>query len=153
MARSPHVRRRFQSGFSILELLVVLAVLGVVFSLVALTGRIFVQRASERSVVDTFQQAVWQGATAAAARGFPTELVLDADELLLRRVSTGEVVRRFELDGNAAWNVADGQMLVFTPPGAVDEATLAALPDPIEIVAAGTTYRLEVSLIGEVRVR
>ena len=153
MARSPHVRRRFQSGFSILELLVVLAVLGVVFSLVALTGRIFVQRASERSVVDTFQQAVWQGATAAAARRFPTELVLDADELLLRRVSTGEVVRRFELDGNAAWNVADGQMLVFTPPGAVDEATLAALPDPIEIVAAGTTYRLEVSLIGEVRVR
>jgi len=66
MARSPHVRRRFQSGFSILELLVVLAVLGVVFSLVALTGRIFVQRASERSVVDTFQQAVWRALVAIA---------------------------------------------------------------------------------------
>jgi prepilin-type N-terminal cleavage/methylation domain-containing protein len=153
MARAPRNPRRSRSGFSLLELLVVLAVLSVVFSLVAITGRTFVQRASERSVVDTFQQAVWQGATSAAARGFRTELVLDGNELTIRRVSTGDVLRRFELDGNAAWNLDDGQVLVFTPPGAIDEATLDALPDPIEIVAAGTTYQFEVSLIGEVRVR
>ncbi len=145
--------RRPRAGLSLLELLIVLAILAVVFALVAITGRTFVQRASERSVVNTFQQAVWQGATAAAARGFATELVLDGEELLVRRVSTGDVLRTFELDRNVELNLADGQVLVFTPPGAVDEATLDALPDPIEIVAAGTTYALEVSLIGEVRVR
>lgn len=153
MARAPNDPRRSRQGFTLLELLVVLAVLAIVFALVAIAGRTFVQRASERSVVDTFQQAVWQGATSAAARGFRTELVLDGDELSIRRMSTGDVIRRFELDGRAAWNLDDGRVLVFTPPGAIDEATLDALPDPIEIVAAGSTYRLEVSLIGEVRVR
>ncbi len=90
-------------------------------------------------MVNTFQQAVWQGATMAAARGFRTELVRDGDELVVRRVSNGDVLRSFELDANATLNVADGQVLVFTPPGAVLEASLAALPDPIEIVAAGRT--------------
>ena len=153
MAPAPRNVRTSRSGFSLLELLVVLAILGVVFTLVATTGRVFVQRASERSVVATFQQAVWQGATAAAARGFRTELVLEGDVLSIRRLSTGDVLRSYELDGNASWNVADGQVLVFTPPGAIDETTLDALPDPIQIVAAGTTYQFEVSLIGEVRVR
>jgi prepilin-type N-terminal cleavage/methylation domain-containing protein len=144
---------RSRSGFTLLELLVVLAVLGVVFGLVAISGRAIAQRASERSVVNTFQQAVWQGATMAAARGFRTELVRDGDLLLLRREATGAEIRRFELDPNATLNLADGQLLVFTPPGAVLEASLDALPDPIQITAAGTTYELDISLIGEVRVR
>lgn len=144
---------RGRAGLTLLELIVVLAVLAVTFSLVALAGRGFVQRASERSTVNTFQQAVWQGATAAAARGFETELVRDGEVLEVRRRATGTVLRAFELDANAQLNVPDGIVLVFTPPGAVDAASLAALPDPIEIVAAGTTYRMEISLIGEVRVR
>jgi len=142
-----------RSGLSLIELLVLLAVLGVLLGLAAIQGRAIAQRASERSVVNTFQQAVWQGATLAAARGFRTELVRDGDVLEVRRVSTGETLRRFELDSRASLNLQDGQVVVFTPPGSIVVETLDALPDPIEIVAAGTTYELEVSLIGEVRVR
>lgn len=152
MNRHPAPRRP-RAGLSLLELIVVLAILAVVFTIVATSGRGIAQRASERSAVNTFQQAVWQGATMAAARGFRTELVRDGGELVVRRLADGDVLRRFEIDANVALNVPDGQVLVFTPPGAVLEASLDALPDPIEIVAAGTTYALEVSLIGEVRVR
>lgn len=153
MARAHRNGRTSRRGISLLELLVVLAVLAVAFALAAIAGRGIAQRTSERSVVNTFQQSVWQGATMAAARGFRTELVRAGDELVVRRLATGDVLRRFELDGNATLNVPDGQVLVFTPPGAVLDASLAALPDPIEIVAAGRTYELDVSLIGEVRVR
>lgn len=153
MVRTSNARRRSSAGFSVLELLIVVAILSIVLSLVAVSWRGYVQRASERSVVNTFQQSVWQGATMAAARGFRTELVRNGDLLLVRRVSNGAELRRFELDPSATLNVPDGQVLVFTPPGAVLEASLAALPDPIEITAAGTTYELDVSLIGEVRVR
>lgn len=146
-------RSRRRSGLSLIELLVLLAVLGVLLALAAIQGRAIAQRASERSVVNTFQQAVWQGATLAAARGFRTELVRDGDALEVRRVSTGAMLRRFELDPGASLNLQDGQVVVFTPPGSIVVETLDALPDPIEIVAAGTTYELEVSLIGEVRVR
>ncbi len=66
-------RSRRRSGLSLIELLVLLAILGVLLGLAAIQGRAIAQRASERSVVNTFQQAVWQGATLAAARGFRTE--------------------------------------------------------------------------------
>ncbi|MDF1523830.1 MAG: prepilin-type N-terminal cleavage/methylation domain-containing protein [Trueperaceae bacterium] len=153
MVRTSPARRRSSAGFSILELLVVLAILAVAFGLVAVAGRGILQRSAERSVVNTVQQAVWQGATMAAARGVRTELVRDGDVLAVRRLADGEVLRTFDLEPGATLNVDDGQVLVFTPPGSVLESSLDALPDPVTITAAGATYELEVSLIGEVRVR
>ncbi len=153
MVHSPQVWRRSSAGLSILELLVVLAILAIAFGLTAIAGRGILRRSAERSVVQTVQQAVWQGATMAAARGFRAELVRDGDVLVLRRLADGEVLRTFELEPGAVLNVADGQVLVFTPPGSVLASSLDALPDPLTVTAAGETYELEVSLIGEVRVR
>ncbi len=130
-----------------------LAILGIAFFFATIEGRDILRRTSERSVVATVQQAVWQGATLAAARGVRTELVRDGDVLEVRALVGGAVFRTFELDPGVTINLADGQILVFTPPGAVLQSSLDALPDPIEIVAAGTTYQLDISLIGEVRVR
>jgi len=148
--QAPGYRR---AGVTLIELLVVLAVLSVAAFLASLEGRAALRRTSERSVVTTVQQAVWQGATLAASRGVRTELVRDGAELRVRTLADGTLLRTFTLDPGATLNLADGQALVFTPPGAVLPASLAALPDPLEVVAAGTTYRLDISLIGEVRVR
>lgn len=147
--------RRHDAGISLIELIVVIGVLAIALSLTAILGRAIAQRASERSTVNTVQQAVWQGATLSAARGFRTELARVEGELQIRRLADGDILRRFELDRNASVNF-DGQVLVFTPPGSITPESLEALRDldggGIRITAGGATYTLEVSLIGEVRV-
>lgn len=145
-----------KSGFSLLELLVVIAVLGVAFGMAALAGRGIAQNARERAALNTVQQVVWQGSTMAAARGFRTALCRDDTELSIRRVDDpldpdcdGAVLRRFEIDREVVLlGIDDGLSLVFTPPGTILEGTR---PDEITLSAAGRLYTLEVSLIGEVR--
>lgn len=138
---------RHRGGLSLIELLIALAILAVVLGLGFVAGREYLRRADERSAVNTFQQAVWQGATAAAARGFRTELVRVGNELLVRRVSDSSVIRRYEIAPGANLSVPGNPILVFTPPGRV----LALPATPIQITADGVTYTLQISLIGEVR--
>jgi len=146
----PHRSRR---GLSLVELLLVVAVLAVLLGFGAIQGRAIAQGSSERAAVRSVQQAVWQGATLAAARGFRTALDRQGPELIVRRLSNGEVLRRYALDPNVVLDLQDGRVLVFAPPGTIVPETLDALPSPIVMVAGGTTYRLQVSMIGEVRVR
>lgn len=140
---------RSRAGLSLIELLLVIVIISIIVGFGVIQGRAIFQRADERSAVNTFQQAVWQGATAAAARGFRTELVRVDNELLVRRVSDGSVLRRYEFAAGVTLNVPSNPILVFTPPGRVD-----VLPsDPIQITADGQTRTLQISLIGEVRVQ
>jgi len=147
-----------RSGITLIELLVVIAIIGVIAGLGAVSGRLIAQNASERAALNTVQQAVWQGSTLAAARGFRTVLCRDAAQLTVREVvdrdnpnCEGDVLRRFEIDEAVVLTgIADGTSLVFTPPGTIVQGTL---PASIELTAAGNTYDLEVSLIGEVRVQ
>lgn len=153
-SRSAAVR----SGITLIELLVVIAIIGIIAGLGAVSGRLIARNASERAALNTVQQAVWQGSTLAAARGFRTVLCRDATELTVRVVvdrdnptCEGDVLRRFEIDDAVELTgIADGTSLVFTPPGTIVAGTL---PASIELTAAGSTYELEVSLIGEVRVQ
>lgn len=145
---------RRAGGFTLLELLVVVAILGIVLGLTGILGRAIARQASERAALNTVQQSVWQGATLAAARGFRTELCRDGVELSIQRVQgdacTGPVLRRFEIDANVDLSFDQGSVMVFTPPGTIDPATL---PGTVTLVAGSSTYTLEVSLIGEVRVQ
>jgi prepilin-type N-terminal cleavage/methylation domain-containing protein len=145
---------RTRIGFTLIELLVVVAILGIVLGIAAFGGRGIAQGARERAALNTVQQSVWQGATLAAARGFRTELCRAGTELAIRRVETdpcvGAVLRRFEIDGAVSLSFDEGSVMVFTPPGTIDPATL---PDSVTLVAGGSTYVLDVSLIGEVRVQ
>jgi prepilin-type N-terminal cleavage/methylation domain-containing protein len=152
-----HAKDR-RAGITLIELLVVIAIIGVVAGLAAVSGRVIAQNARERAALNTVQQVVWQGATLAAARGFRTVLCRDATDLSVRQVvdrdapdCNGDVLRDFEIDEAVTLTgIEDGMSMVFTPPGTIAGGTL---PESIELTASGSTYALEVSLIGEVRVQ
>lgn len=142
---------RAANGITVLELLIVVAILGILAGLVAINGRRVLQGQEERAAITSIQQTVWQGATAAAARGVVVRLTRSGDEFVLADTGSGAVLKRFELPRNVSSNWPDGQVLDFTPPGKVDVDTLDDLPDPLTVTTSTRTTNLTVSLIGEVR--
>lgn len=146
---SPNRRAR-AAGFTLIELLMVLAIAGLLGGIGFVSGRAIVRGQQSRSGLNSLQQSVWQGATAAASRGIRTELVRAGPELRIRNADNGAVLRTFELPDGVSTNLPQGTSLVFTPPGKVDAGTLAALPEPLTVTANGTVYTVTVSLIGEV---
>lgn len=142
---------REKRGFSILELLVVIAIISILGTIGALNGRRIAQGRTAEASLATLQQSIWQGATSAASRGTTIELVRTDAELVLRDAASGETIRTLELDDAVTTNLPQGVALRFLPPGKVDPATLSALPDDLTLTTEDRTYRLDVSLIGEVR--
>jgi type IV fimbrial biogenesis protein FimU len=140
-----------QNGFSLLELLVVLAIIGVAVGIGVFNGLRALQAQQERAAVRSIQQSIWQGATAASARGVETELVRNDRQLLVREVVSGRTLRREELPAGVSTNLPTGQVLRFTPPGQIARATLDALPVPLYVRTTDRRYQLRVSLIGEVQ--
>lgn len=138
-------------GLSIIELLIVLALVGILSSIGVFNGLRALQGQQEQAAVRSIQQSIWQGATAASARGVETELVRNGRQLLVREVVSGRMLRREELPVGVSTNLPTGQVLRFTPPGQIARATLEALPNPLVVEITNRRYQLRVSLIGEVR--
>lgn len=141
--------KRSDQGITLIELLIVIAILGIVMGIGVINGRRIGQQQSARGAVATFQQSVWQGATAAASRGITVELVRTADGLALVNVANDKVLRAYDVPSSVVIN-ADNPILRFLPPGKVDFSTLEALPDDLIVDTGEGRYRLEISLIGEV---
>ena len=140
-------------GLSLIEVLIVLAILGIILGLGVFNGRQALTSQQERAAVNSIRQSAWQGATAAAARGRSVHMTVEGGELLLRLTNAdGEVLRREELPRGLDTNIPNGTLLAFTPPGKVVPETL---PEPGQywVGAGGRTLRLEFSLIGEVEAR
>lgn len=138
-------------GFSVVELLIAVAIIGVLAGVGFVSGRQILQGQQNRSAINTIQQSVWQGATAAASRGITAELFRNGRVLQVRNQATSAVIRSFELPPDVVFNLPDGASLVFTPPGKIDLGSMANLPS-LTLQANGKTYSLQVSLIGEVKV-
>lgn len=135
-------------GFTMLELLLVIAIIGVLVGIGVFSARRVLAGQQESAAVNTIRQTVWQGATAAAARGQEAKLVLEDGQLELRVGAA--VIRTEELPGGVSTNLP--AELVFTPPGKLAEDSLEALraAQPLWIQTSERQYRLEVSVIGEV---
>lgn len=135
------------AGFSLVELLIIIVIVGIITAIAIATGRATATQQAETAAVRAVQQSVWQGATAASARGRETELVVTGRIIEVREVVSGALVRRDELPEGVVTNLP---RLVFTPPGRVSAASLAALPDPVFIRMSTGQFNVQISAIGEV---
>ena len=138
------------TGLTMLELLIVIAIIGIVGGIGFISGSDIARRQSAQGAISTFQQSVWQGATMAASRGVTVELIKDGDELRLVNLTTGTTARRYELPSGVEIPV-ENPILRFLPPGKIDQETLSNLPENLTISTSEGRYRLDISVIGEVR--
>jgi len=136
-----------QSGITLIELILVLAILGIVIGIGALSGRGALTGQQERAAIRSIQQSVWQGASAASARGRNTELVHIGNRIEVREVESGRSIRSEELPSGIVTNLPN---LIFTPPGKISAESFAGVADGISVQSSAGTTVLRVSIIGEV---
>ncbi len=141
-----------QKGFTMLELLLAMAIIAILGSVVALNGRNILQGSEEESGVKAIQQSFWQGATAAASRGTIVTLNRSGNTLTLEKESTGETLRTFNFPKGVTTNLPQGEILTFLPPGELEEQSYLDLPSPITVGTSKNKYELLVTIIGEVKV-
>lgn len=140
-----------RSGITILELLVVLAIVGILAAIGTTSWFAAARRTASQGAVATFQQSVWQGATAAAARGVIVELVREGDQLRLLNVNNGNaVLRSYDLPAGVVIP-ADNPILRFLPPGKIEMTSLETVAGGLAIETSDGSYHLDISIIGEVR--
>src|SRR5690625_8007537 len=83
-------------GLTLIEVLIVLAIIGIILGVGVFNGRQALTGQQERAAVNSIRPSAWQGATAAAARGARVFL-RDADNELLLRLENqenGRAIRR-----------------------------------------------------------
>ena len=134
-------------GLTLLEVLAVLAILAVLLALAVLNGRGALTGQQDRAAVRSIQQSIWQGASAASARGRNTELVLSGRQVIVREVGSGRLVRTEELPAGVTTNLPH---LIFAPPGKISADSFALVEDGITVNTSAGTTLLKVSIIGEV---
>lgn len=134
-------------GFSLIEVLVVTGILAIVGTLIFMSTRGPLVEQQERAAIRSIQQSVWQGATAASARGRNTELLQLGQRFIVREVDSGRVIRTDDLPQGITTSLPN---LVFTPPGKISEASFEAVADGITVQSTKGVTHLRVSIIGEV---
>jgi prepilin-type N-terminal cleavage/methylation domain-containing protein len=135
-------------GLSLLEILVVIAIIAVLAGLIAVGSRAILTGQQNRSSLYSMRQIFWQGASAATSRGEPLELVVDNEKVEVRTVKTPvKVVRRVELSNDANLSLSNGTVASFSPTGKVTMTN----GNTFTLTTDGKSYRFTVSLIGEVK--
>jgi Tfp pilus assembly protein FimT len=138
-------------GLSLVELLVLLAVLAVVLAMGALNGRRTLLGQEHAAFLSTLQNVFWQGATEAASRGVNLTLERNGSRLELKQGST--VLRTWDIPQGVVLSLGNGSIVRFTPPGKVQDPQGQPLTQPLTFTATvnGKTYTYTISLIGEAK--
>jgi prepilin-type N-terminal cleavage/methylation domain-containing protein len=138
-------------GFTMLELLIVMTIVGILASITFVSGRQIMRTQEETAVLSQFKQIVSRGASTASARGISIVLNRTNSNFILRENTTAQKeLQRFTLPSGVTINLSNGTILEFTPSGLIK--SLAALPNPLTVVTSSKTYQLRVSIIGEIKV-
>jgi prepilin-type N-terminal cleavage/methylation domain-containing protein len=138
-----------QQGFTTIEILVVIAVIGILAGIGLFNGRQIIRKQNEVASIQQLRQLISRATTAVNAQG--KSATLKRSGTLIKVVDdNNKTLLEMTLDKNVVTNLPEGNSLVFLPTGRLSSASLAALP-ALEMQAAGKTFGLEISVIGELR--
>ncbi len=140
-----------RSGFSLLELLIVVALIGVFASLTVISGTKVMKNQDELASISILKQSLTTATTAASSRGKALELSIQGASLSLKETGSTKPLRQFELPKHTSLNVSNGIFLKITPAGRIEPSSLTALPSSLELTTQGVKYTLSISLIGELK--
>jgi prepilin-type N-terminal cleavage/methylation domain-containing protein len=145
-------------GFSTIELLIVMAVIGILIAITMLNGRQIINRQNEVASIQQFKQLLQRSTTTASARGVTATLERTGATIKVtapKKTNPAQIETLMEmtLDKNVTSDLPEGSSLVFSPVGRIEPVSLGTLPglNSFTMQAAGKTYRLNVSVIGEVK--
>ncbi|RIH82658.1 type II secretion system protein H [Calidithermus terrae] len=139
-------------GLTLIELLLVIALIGIVLGIMAVSGRRMLGNQEAKAGLNSVRQIVWQGATAAASRGQRLDLVRVGRRLQVQtQETTPRVIRSVDLTAALSAQLPNGTWFSFTPPGKVIFPT--GFTQPLNVTVNGRSYSLSFSLIGEVKVQ
>lgn len=141
-----------RKGFSVIELLVVLAVLAVIFAIGAFNGRRTLLSQEQAAFLRSLQGLFWEAATEAASRG--ENLVLHFTGQRLGEADGRYGSPRLGPPPGVSLSLTPGVVAQFTPPGKVADQDGRNLLQPLSFTATvgSKTYTYTVSLIGETEV-
>ena len=143
-----------KQGFTLLELLIVLGILGIILGISVLSGQRVLRGQEERAALHSFRQAVTSAATAANSRNAFMTIFMRDDKLVVRDVSNGRELRTYPVPESVQTGLPVGSpFLEFGPNGKVTAQYANASRLNFTFQTSTKTYDLEVSLIGEVRVK
>jgi prepilin-type N-terminal cleavage/methylation domain-containing protein len=136
-----------KQGFTMLELLLVIAIVGVLASIAFVSGRQIMRGQEQTAVISQLKQTISRGASSAAARGSVVKLTRSNSNFILKQ-GTKEL-QRFSLPNGATLNIPNGDVLEFQSSGLI--SNLAGLPNPLTLTTSSKTYIITISLIGEMK--
>jgi prepilin-type N-terminal cleavage/methylation domain-containing protein len=137
-------------GFTMLELLIVMAIVGVLASIAFVSGRQIMQKQEASSTISQLRQILSRGGSVASARGKEIQLKYTNHEFILSEKVSAKVVQSFKVPSGVSLSIADNSVIEFAPSGLIK--SLASVPNPVYVSAHGKNYQLRLSIIGEMKV-